>query len=138
MTLSWSWRMFRSSCCMPERRPSAAGPVTRRLIWLNIAWVMTSSPTVLISSSTFSTPTRIDPASGAAMKCAGSIGVATEGVSVGTATATDLTASTAAVAAAGVLSPAVSVSSQSAFSHSQTSRIAVSGALLTRHSDQLR
>ena len=60
MTLSCSSRTLRSSCARPERNCSATAPDTLSPSWLSIDCVMTSSPTVFISSSIFSVLTRIE------------------------------------------------------------------------------
>ena len=72
MTLSCSSRMLRSSCARPVRSFSALQRLraTRRAD-SSIAWVITSSPTVFMSSSIFSTLTRIEPESPTALMASG-------------------------------------------------------------------
>ena len=60
MTLSCSSRTLRSSCARPERNCSATAPDSLSPSWLSMDCVMTSSPTVFISSSIFSVLTRIE------------------------------------------------------------------------------
>ena len=65
-TFCCSSRVLRSNWAMPSRRLSARSLSTASncsLTWVNMDWVMTSSPTRLIRSSTLSMPTRIEPPS---------------------------------------------------------------------------
>jgi hypothetical protein len=63
MTLSCSSRTLRSSCASPARRRSPFESLSNPPSWPSMDWVITSSPTLFIRSSIFSTLTRMDPTS---------------------------------------------------------------------------
>jgi len=98
------------------------GPSSLEPSWLSIAWVITSSPTVFISSSIFSTLTRMEPesatlataagAAAAAVTAAGAAatGVGTTGVGAARATVTMTGAAAAGARATATVAAATGVS----------------------------
>ncbi|MDT4849087.1 hypothetical protein FQZ97_831960 [compost metagenome] len=100
MTASCRSRALRSSCSMPLSSRSCSTGSSVDAVCASMACVMTSSPTRLITWSTFSTPTRIEVDSLSA--CAGAAGrVARAACVMASAAAADSATAGAGAAAAG-------------------------------------
>ena len=130
ITASCRSRVLRSSSSRPAVRRSDSDGSNPPLTCLRMAWVMTSSPTRLISASTLSTLTRIEDSASAV--AAGVAGGAPVPDAAGVAATTGAVATAAAAAAAcGRMS-----SSQSSTTQANTSSMALRGTLPRRPRSQ--